>query len=80
MVRELEAKGIKVENLRMHGNGPGYSVDAYNPRGRIRRQLPHIPQAVGTRYTTQPSCCLARRAVSYPTAGGGPVILKSCLW
>jgi hypothetical protein len=23
MVRELEVKGIKVENIRMHGNGPG---------------------------------------------------------
>jgi catechol 2,3-dioxygenase-like lactoylglutathione lyase family enzyme len=33
MVRELEAKGIKVENIRMHGNGPGYSVYVYDPCG-----------------------------------------------
>jgi hypothetical protein len=26
MVQELEAKGIKVETVRMHGSGPGYSV------------------------------------------------------
>ena len=26
MVQELEAKGIKAENVRMHGSGPGYSV------------------------------------------------------
>jgi predicted enzyme related to lactoylglutathione lyase len=33
MVKELEAKGIKVENIRMHGNGPGYSVYVYDPCG-----------------------------------------------
>ena len=33
MVRELEAKGIKVENIRMHGNGPGYSVYVNDPCG-----------------------------------------------
>ena len=33
MVQELEAKGIKVENVRMHGNGPGYSVYVYDPCG-----------------------------------------------
>ena len=33
MVQELEAKGIKVENIRMHGNGPGYSVYVYDPCG-----------------------------------------------
>jgi catechol 2,3-dioxygenase-like lactoylglutathione lyase family enzyme len=33
MVKELEAKGIKVENVRMHGNGPGYSVYVYDPSG-----------------------------------------------
>jgi len=33
MVRELEAKGIKVENVRLHGSGPGYSVYVYDPGG-----------------------------------------------
>jgi predicted enzyme related to lactoylglutathione lyase len=33
MVQELEAKGIKVENIRMHGNGPGYSVYVHDPCG-----------------------------------------------
>jgi predicted enzyme related to lactoylglutathione lyase len=33
MVQELEAKGVKVENVRMHGNGPGYSVYFYDPCG-----------------------------------------------
>ena len=33
MVKELEAKGIKVENVRIHGNGPGYSVYVYDPCG-----------------------------------------------
>ena len=33
MVQELEAQGIKVENIRMHGNGPGYSVYVYDPCG-----------------------------------------------
>ena len=33
MVRELEAKGVKVENVRMHGAGPGYSVYVYDPCG-----------------------------------------------
>jgi predicted enzyme related to lactoylglutathione lyase len=33
MVQELEAKGIKVENVRIHGSGPGYSVYVYDPRG-----------------------------------------------
>ena len=33
MVQELEAKGIKVENIRMHGNGPGYSVYVYDHCG-----------------------------------------------
>jgi len=33
MVQELEAKGLKVENVRMHGNGPGYSVYVYDPCG-----------------------------------------------
>lgn len=33
MVQELEAKGIKVENVRMHGSGPGYSVYVHDPCG-----------------------------------------------
>jgi catechol 2,3-dioxygenase-like lactoylglutathione lyase family enzyme len=33
MVQELEAQGIKVENIRMHGNGPGYSIYVYDPCG-----------------------------------------------
>jgi catechol 2,3-dioxygenase-like lactoylglutathione lyase family enzyme len=33
MVQELEAKGIKVEHIRMHGNGPGYSVYVNDPCG-----------------------------------------------
>jgi predicted enzyme related to lactoylglutathione lyase len=33
MVQELEAKGIKMEAVRMHGNGPGYSVYIYDPCG-----------------------------------------------
>jgi predicted enzyme related to lactoylglutathione lyase len=33
MVRELEAKGVKVENVRMHGAGPGYSVYVHDPCG-----------------------------------------------
>ena len=33
MVKELEAQGIKVENVRMHGTGPGYSVYVYDPCG-----------------------------------------------
>src|SRR5436309_14072474 len=33
MVEELEAKGVKVENVRMHGSGPGYSVYCYDPSG-----------------------------------------------
>jgi len=33
MVQELEAKGVKVENVRMHGSGRGYSVYFYDPSG-----------------------------------------------
>jgi predicted enzyme related to lactoylglutathione lyase len=33
MAQELEAKGIKVENIRMHGSGPGYSIYVYDPCG-----------------------------------------------
>src|SRR5262249_60689285 len=37
MVQELEAKGVKVENVRMHGAGPGYSVHVHGP-GRKRTE------------------------------------------
>jgi catechol 2,3-dioxygenase-like lactoylglutathione lyase family enzyme len=33
MIRELEAKGARVEDLRMHGDGPGYSVYVTDPCG-----------------------------------------------
>jgi predicted enzyme related to lactoylglutathione lyase len=33
MVRELAERGIKVENIRTHGEGPGYSVYVTDPSG-----------------------------------------------
>jgi predicted enzyme related to lactoylglutathione lyase len=33
LIRELEAKGIKVNDLRLHGEGPGYSVYVTDPSG-----------------------------------------------
>ena len=33
LVKELEAKGIKVEDVRIHGEGPGYSVYVTDPSG-----------------------------------------------
>lgn len=33
LVKELEAKGIKVEDIRRHGDGPGYSVYVADPSG-----------------------------------------------
>lgn len=33
LVKELEAKGAKVVELRRHGNGPGYSVYVNDPSG-----------------------------------------------
>ena len=33
MIRELEGKGAKVEDLRMHGDGPGYSLYVTDPAG-----------------------------------------------
>lgn len=33
LIKELEAKGIKVEDLRIHGAGPGYSVYVTDPGG-----------------------------------------------
>jgi catechol 2,3-dioxygenase-like lactoylglutathione lyase family enzyme len=33
LVKELEAKGVKVEDIRPHGDGPGYSVYVTDPAG-----------------------------------------------
>lgn len=33
LIKELEAKGIKVEGTRVHGEGPGYSVYITDPNG-----------------------------------------------
>lgn len=33
MVKELEAMGVKVEGIRRHGEGPGYSVYVTDPSG-----------------------------------------------
>lgn len=33
LIKELEAKGIKVEDMRLHGQGPGYSVYVTDPSG-----------------------------------------------
>ena len=33
VVRELEAMGVKVDMVRRHGEGPGYSVYINNPSG-----------------------------------------------
>jgi predicted enzyme related to lactoylglutathione lyase len=33
LINELEAKGIKVDDLRLHGEGPGYSVYVIDPSG-----------------------------------------------
>ncbi len=33
LIRELEAKGIQVEETRVHGKGPGYSVYITDPNG-----------------------------------------------
>ena len=33
LVKELEAKGAKVDEIRRHGNGPGYSVYVIDPSG-----------------------------------------------
>ena len=33
LIKELEAKGIKVDDLRLHGEGPGYSVYVIDPSG-----------------------------------------------
>ena len=33
LIKELEAKGIKIEGMRIHGEGPGYSVYITDPNG-----------------------------------------------
>ncbi|MGH7843894.1 MAG: VOC family protein [Candidatus Binatia bacterium] len=33
LVREIEHKGAKVQEVRMHGDGPGYSVYVNDPSG-----------------------------------------------
>ena len=33
LIKELEAKGIKVDDMRLHGEGPGYSVYVIDPSG-----------------------------------------------
>ena len=33
LIKELEAKGIKVDETRIHGEGPGYSVYVVDPSG-----------------------------------------------
>jgi predicted enzyme related to lactoylglutathione lyase len=33
LINELEAKGIKTDGMRMHGQGPGYSVYVIDPSG-----------------------------------------------
>ena len=33
LVEELESKGLRVENVRQHGDGPGYSVYVNDPSG-----------------------------------------------
>jgi predicted enzyme related to lactoylglutathione lyase len=33
LIKELEAKGIKVAEMRVHGEGPGYSVYVIDPSG-----------------------------------------------
>jgi catechol 2,3-dioxygenase-like lactoylglutathione lyase family enzyme len=33
LIEELQAKGIQVEETRVHGQGPGYSVYITDPNG-----------------------------------------------
>ena len=33
LMKELEAKGIKLDGMRLHGEGPGYSVYVIDPGG-----------------------------------------------
>jgi len=40
LIKELETKGIKTDGMRLHGNGPGYSVYVIDPCGN-RLELSH---------------------------------------
>ena len=42
MIAELEARGAKVEDVRMHGDGPGYSLYVTDPAGN-RLELSNDP-------------------------------------
>jgi predicted enzyme related to lactoylglutathione lyase len=44
-IAELEAKGAKVEDMRMHGEGPGYSLYVTDPAGN-RLELSTDPRLV----------------------------------
>ena len=33
LIKELEAKGVKTDGMRVHGQGPGYSVYVVDPSG-----------------------------------------------
>lgn len=33
LIKELESKGIKTDGMRLHGQGPGYSVYVVDPSG-----------------------------------------------
>jgi catechol-2,3-dioxygenase len=33
LIKELETKGIKTDGMRLHGQGPGYSVYVVDPNG-----------------------------------------------
>ena len=35
LAKELEAKGVKVDGIRPHGDGPGYSVYVNDPSGNL---------------------------------------------
>lgn len=35
LIKEFEAKGAKVDGVRRHGNGPGYSIYVVDPAGNL---------------------------------------------
>jgi hypothetical protein len=45
MVQELAERGIKVENIRLHGEGPGYSVYVTDPSGNYLELSTDPPRA-----------------------------------
>jgi catechol 2,3-dioxygenase-like lactoylglutathione lyase family enzyme len=45
MVKELADRGIKVENIRVHGEGPGYSVYVTDPSGNYLELSTDPPRA-----------------------------------